>query len=514
MISRRELSGGALTAMLLAQERAAGQQAGDMIVIDPAPQYRVSPHLYMQFMEPLGTTDSSVEAAWRHRQKEWRKDFVQATADLAPQVMRWGGILSRYYKWRETVGPREKRVPMFNYQWGGWESNQVGVPEFLELCKTVGAAPLYCVNFRSDGDQALWKEGRSADAKEAAEWVSYCNDPSDSLRKSHGQAAPYEVKLWQLGNETSYGKGQFTVEEAAEQTVLFAKAMRERDRSLQLIAWGDRDGRGLGKPFLWAPEMIKRAGGHVDMVAMHMMGQRPKRKDTVLRGNEYQKAPERAWQELQEMADDVEARISEFVQTVRGADKSKGVAVTEGHLSLAPHNANPILREWLTGVYHARCLNSYLRHGETVKIATAADYQGTRWTVNAVVLPVPNGETYFMPVASVTQLFRKNVGEQGVRVERAPSDLDVVATRTGERVFVHVANKRYSGAVTVSFRVSSSVIAGAKVRAIAPPDLRAYVDADQRKTFTPVEQDLGRGPEFTWRVPAGAVGAVELTLKS
>ena len=32
--------------------------------IDPAPLFPISPYLYMQFMEPLGVTDGSVEAAW------------------------------------------------------------------------------------------------------------------------------------------------------------------------------------------------------------------------------------------------------------------------------------------------------------------------------------------------------------------------------------------------------------------------------------------------------------------
>jgi len=38
----------------------AGQPA---IVVDPTPRFDLSPYLYMQFMEPLGTTDSSVAAA-------------------------------------------------------------------------------------------------------------------------------------------------------------------------------------------------------------------------------------------------------------------------------------------------------------------------------------------------------------------------------------------------------------------------------------------------------------------
>ncbi|MFL5332703.1 MAG: alpha-L-arabinofuranosidase, partial [Geminicoccaceae bacterium] len=36
----------------------------DLVRVDPRPLFPVSPWLHMQFMEPLGLTDSSVEASW------------------------------------------------------------------------------------------------------------------------------------------------------------------------------------------------------------------------------------------------------------------------------------------------------------------------------------------------------------------------------------------------------------------------------------------------------------------
>jgi alpha-N-arabinofuranosidase len=36
--------------------------AANAIVVDPRPLFDISPWLYMQFMEPLGVTDASVEA--------------------------------------------------------------------------------------------------------------------------------------------------------------------------------------------------------------------------------------------------------------------------------------------------------------------------------------------------------------------------------------------------------------------------------------------------------------------
>jgi hypothetical protein len=34
-----------------------------------------------------------------------------------------------------------------------------------------------------------------------------------------------------------------------------------------------------------------------------------------------------------------------------------------------------------------------------LKIATLADFCGTRWQVNAVMIPTPGGKSYMMPVA-------------------------------------------------------------------------------------------------------------------
>lgn len=51
---------------------AAAQAAGPgPVVIEPTPVFDISPYLYMQFMEPLGSNDGSVEAAWDYRADDW-----------------------------------------------------------------------------------------------------------------------------------------------------------------------------------------------------------------------------------------------------------------------------------------------------------------------------------------------------------------------------------------------------------------------------------------------------------
>lgn len=498
---------------LMASERGAAASAA-ALVVDPTPRFEISPYLYMQFMEPLGTTDGSVEASWDYAADDWRADLVAATRDLAPDALRWGGNFIRWYRWREGVGPVAERPWMYNLEWGGRESNRVGTHEFVDFCRRVGAEPLMCVNFLSDGHREYWNtvhgENRSGDAREAADWVSYANDPDNPERRRHGVREPYRIPLWQIGNETSYGDRGFPRDEAIAHTIEFARAMRARDPSIELIGWGDdfRDAGGFTGDF-WAPAMLDRAGEHLDHIALHMMGMRPLRRDTVLRGFEYQKDPERAWEEMLELTGVVERRLGEIRQIVDAHGPGKGIAITEGHVSFDPHNANPILQEWLSAVYHARTMNLYLRHGDRVKICTGADFAGTRWTVNAVQIPVPRGESFLLPVASIMRLFKRHKGSHGVAVTGAPPQLDVAASRSDQTVYLHVLNTSYREPVEATLAVEGLTIHGGRVHEIAPEDPRAYVDRNNRSTFAPVERQLQRGAA-TWRFPPRSVSVVEL----
>lgn len=487
----------------------AAQSSGGAVVIDPKPLFDISPHLYMQFMEPLGVTDSSVEAAWDYHRDDWRKDFIDATKDLAPGMMRFGGLLSRYYKWREGVGPAAKRPPYRNYVWGGWETHRVGTHEFVDCCRRVNTEPMYCVNFLGDGEKrfANTPQGnRTGDAREAADWVSYANDPDHAERKRNGAAEPFNLKFWQLGNETSYGNAVFKKDEAIAATIEFAKAMRERDRGLKLIGWGDNG---------WAGDLVDRAGEHLDYVAVHMMGQQPMRKDTVLRGNLYQAQPERAWDELMEL---IKPRIEDKLVALEDSLAKHGskhpIAITEGHLSLQPHNSNPLLTEWLTGVYHARVMNLYQRHGATVKISTAADFQGNRWTTNAMIHQVPGGVSYLLPAGAVMRLFHRHNGTQGVAVKSAPANLDICASRAGNKLFLHVANMNYSGATEATFAVDGLITTGGRVLEISPENPRQEISHINPEVFKPREHALPAGDALKWKFPAGSVSVVELDARA
>lgn len=480
-------------------------QEGQALVIDPAPGFEISPYLYMQFMEPLGTTDGSVDAAWDFNHDRWRQDVIDITRELAPTMLRWGGCFVSYYRWEEGAGPMNQRKPMLNQLWGGIYNNQVGTHEFVGFCREIGMEPLICVNFESDGRKnwAVSPKGnvRSGDAKEAAEWVDYCNNPANRLRIEHGHKETYDVKFWQIGNETSYGEDGMSAETGAKKTLEFAKAMRKADPSIRLIGWGEGD---------WAKKMAEIAGEELQYLAFHN-GFGPGGEDSPLRGIEYRKDWAKTWEYFMRAYKMPQSRIQEMRERVAGLDIP--LAITEAHFFLPGRNRCEALSTWAAGVSNARMLNVHERNGDLIKIATLADFCGTRWQNNAVIIPTPigSGNSFMMPVAMVMSLFRKHTGKNALNVTSFPPDLDVTASSAGNRIFLHVVNTHRTRAVSARLIVEGKKIASGRSYCIAlEPDYEVFEYkpeiTDPRESSIP---ENGR-----WTFPRASVSAVEIDITS
>jgi alpha-L-arabinofuranosidase len=460
------------------------------------PQFDLSPWLYMQFMEPLGTTDGSVEASWDHLMKRWRPDLLAAAKELSPPMMRWGGLFSGYYRWREGVGPRDQRKPMHNLAWGGTESNQVGTAEFLDYCKELAAEPLMCVNFGGEGDP-LWVknllgEERAGDAAEAAAWVSYCNNPQDKLRISHGRPDPMPIHVWQLGNETSYGPQRWKRSQAIEKTIEFSRAMRKVDPSIKLIAWGDSG---------WAPTMIERAGEHINYVAFHDLFDPGK----PLNDLEFRHDPAATWAALMNSVKRHEKKLLTVRQQVE--PHKFPLALTECHFTMQGRNRCDLNSAWAVGVAYARFMNLHERHGDLLKIANIGDFCGTRWQTNVIMIPTPGGKSYVMPVGKVAALYRKHAGKHFVNVTGGPAGLDVTASKSDDKYFLHVVNTDRDRALRSRVNVEGLNWRSGRTYHIAVSPEAEIVSAAQ-DPMRVVEKGIDFGNEIEF--PPASVTAVEL----
>jgi hypothetical protein len=244
-----------------------------------------------------------------------------------------------------------------------------------------------------------------------------------------------------------------------------------------------------------------------------MMQQRPLRRDSVLDSLAYQRQPERAWEELMEMvAGRVERKLLALEAELDAQGAKHPIAITEGHLSLAPRNLNPILTEWLTGVYHARIMNLYHRHGARVRMCTAADFNGTRWTTNAVMHEMPQGRSYLLPAAAVMSLFKRHQGRHAVAVTAAPAELDVAASRTDNTLFLHIASMEFVRSVEVELHVNGMALTSGRILEMAPEDPRASATPVTPDAFAPQSRTLDTA-DARWRVPPRSVSAVVVEMR-
>ena len=322
-------------------------------------------------------------------------------------------------------------------------------------------------------------------------------------RKAHGHAAPWNVRHWQIGNETSYDKNGFDLETAARKTVEFAKAMRAADPAIQLIAWGDSG---------WAARMAEVAGEHVQYLAFHHMFDPDSRQKPVLRGEQYRRDPDATWDQLMAAWQLTDTKI-------RGMRDSLGarripLALTECHFVIPGRDRGDVLASWAAGVSYARILNNHQRHGDVLKIATAADFCGTRWQNNAVIIPTPKGNNraYLQPVARVMQLYRHHIGSHAIAVGGQPDGLDVVASRRGDTVYLHVANTRRTRSVKTTIQIAGQVIRSGRVFEIAEDPAVEVSYLNDADVMQPREKPFAG--DGVWEFPAASVSALELQIGS
>ena len=144
-----------------------------------------------------------------------------------------GGNFVSDWSWYQAIGDRDKRPPMFDYAWNAMQPNDVGLDEFMTLCRLIDVEPYITVN------------AGFGDAHSAGEEVEYMNGSVKTRlgaeRARNGHPAPYDVKFWDIGNEP-YGVWQLGRTDLKYYVLKhneFAAAMRKADPSITLLASGN-----------------------------------------------------------------------------------------------------------------------------------------------------------------------------------------------------------------------------------------------------------------------------------
>ena len=200
-----------------------------------------------------------------------------------------------------------------------------------------------------------------------------------------------------------------------------------------------------------------------------------------------------------------------FIKQCAGTTAA-ALALTECHFAIPGRDRCDVLATWAAGVSYARILNNHQRHGDVLKIATAADFCGTRWQNNALMIPIPrgNGRAYLQPVARVMQLYRHHIGSHSLQITHTPDGLDVAASIRGESVYFHVANILQTRSVRTQLAVTGKKLLDGRVfEIIADPAVElSYLNSSEvmqtrKKSFS---------AENPWEFPPASVSVVEFKL--
>jgi alpha-N-arabinofuranosidase len=190
----------------------------------------------------------------------FRADVITAIKHLAPTFLRWpGGNFASGYHWKQGLGERDLRPSYLDPAWKVWESNDVGMMEFIRLTQLLNTEPVLTINMGNGTPQ------------EAAEWVEFCNSAARTemgmLRASYGSVEPFNVKTWFVGNEQfgNWQVGHVDAETYAHRYLEFAAAIRQKDPTLNLI--------GVGVPTdlygHWNELVLKIAGHAMNELSVH-----------------------------------------------------------------------------------------------------------------------------------------------------------------------------------------------------------------------------------------------------
>ena len=310
----------------------------------------------------------------------WRRDVVEATKELRPSILRWGGstIDPGGYKWKDGIGDRDKRTPFINTNWGRRDSNDVGVEEFIQFCRAVGSEPLVCVSF-ADGPQS------------AGELVEYCNGSAETtwgkVRAENGHPSPYAVKYWQIGNEVDHS-------EVPAKSVDFCRAIKTADPEAFVFS-----------SFPSGP-LFEKIGGLISYLAPHYY------------------TSDLAWIES-----DIRS-LRELIRNSAQRDKVK-LAVTEWNINAGNWGlGRGKLYTLDCALFEAQFLNILHRNSDVVEIACRSNlvnsFCGGTIQTNAAGL-------YRIPSFYVMKLFSEHSKPLPLTISETPRGLDVTACASDDR---------------------------------------------------------------------------------
>ncbi|RBY97429.1 alpha-L-arabinofuranosidase [Blastococcus sp. TF02-8] len=392
----------------------------------------------------------------------FRRDVIDLVREMGVTAVRYpGGNFVSGFRWEDSVGPRDQRPVRLNLAWHSTETNEVGLHEFASWLDQVGAELVLALNLGT----------RST--LEALDLLEYANVPAGTTladqRIANGRPQPFDVRTWCLGNEMDgpWQLGQRSAEDYGKLAARTAKAMRQVDPTLELVACGSS---GAGMPTFgeWERTVLTHAYDDEDLISCHAYYEE---KDGDL-GSFLASGTD-----MDRFIESVVA-TADHVKAVRRSPRSIDISFDEWNVwyfSRVPTDlarniddwpvAPPISEDAYTvadGVVVGSLLMSLLRHADRVTSAAMAQLVN----VIAPIAAEPQGPAWrkstFFPFAVTSRLARGvslRVGVDGPGYVTAQYGevpvVDAAATTEGGRVALFLVNRAQDEDVEVSLDLTA-----------------------------------------------------------
>lgn len=381
--------------------------------------------------------------------KGFRKDTLALLKELDSPIYRWpGGNFVSGYDWRDGLGERDARPTRSNPAWTGIETNDVGMHEFIELCKLLETEPLITVNTGF------------GDAYSAKAEVEYANGSTKTLmgkrRAENGSREPFNVKWWCVGNEMwgNWQLGYMRLEHYVVKHNWVEGMMRQADPSIITVASGDfASGFSEG--------LLKNCSDHMNHIAEHFYCQtRPDLTEHVRLIPNAIRAKADAHRKLR-------SRLPQL------KDKRIPIAMTEWNYWYGPHVFGELGTRYFMkdALGIAAGLHEYFRSTDIIGSAFYAQ------TVNVIgCIKTTKTTAGFDSTAYPLVLYRSQFGTQPLDVTGSSDQLDVAAalTEDGRYLTIGIVNATWDTYET-TFDLGSLAPAGnAEVWVIANDNPMVY----------------------------------------
>ncbi|WP_263522723.1 MULTISPECIES: alpha-L-arabinofuranosidase C-terminal domain-containing protein [Flavobacterium] len=161
------------------------------------------------------------QKTFKNRKNGLRADLAETIADMHPKFVRFpggcvahGDGLHNIYRWKNTIGPLESRIPMRNI-WNYHQSMGLGYFEYFQFCEDLGAeavpvlaAGVPCQN-SSDGGSGqqfgIPMEDMDQYVQDVLDLIEYANGNVNTVwgkkRAEAGHPKPFNLKYVGIGNE-------------------------------------------------------------------------------------------------------------------------------------------------------------------------------------------------------------------------------------------------------------------------------------------------------------------------